>query len=455
MKIKTLPPIVKTAQKATYLCLYEEIKKEILAHRMQYGDQLPSIRTAAKQLGVSVTTIENAYQRLCMEGLICAKAQRGYFVDVSERQAAMHQKIMQAAPHEEQDSKWMDLRTSSMDASLFDGTLWMHYLKDVLAQERWIMSYGDPQGEWILRKALVQYGYAMRGVLSKEDQIVVGANFQTLLYLIGSLYEGKRVIAMEESGFVQGEQVLRDLGFTIRYLPCDDAGIRMNALKAQDIGLLYVNSASCGINKKAMPQMRRSELLAYAKAHHILILEDDHNGELRYQSRMMPAMQGMDMGHQIIYLRSFSKLLLPSLRMSYAVLNDSLYQRYLRRKPNYHPSNSKIEQLAFAQYLRDGHMEKQIHRMRRRYEEKSTALWQLWRKRLPNESIVLDESALRFLYTPKQDVQAYIDCAAQASILIQRHGAAIALSFAAYSTQELQHIVTLLIDAWQEAGLVG
>ncbi len=455
MKITALPLTAKQGKKKYYMCLYEGIRNAVLAGHMKRGDQLPSIRQAAKQLSLSRTTIESAYQRLCMEGLIIASAQRGYFVDVDEQQVQMRKAIIAANTPPQTKETYKDLRSSSMDATMFDDALWLHYLKDVLAQKQWIMSYGDPQGELRLRKALLQYSYAMRGVLCKEDQIVVGANFQSLLYLICSLYEGKRSVGMERGGFVQGEQVFRDCGFTIAYLDYDEQGITLRSLQEHPIGILYINTASCGTRKQALSAKRRDELLAYAREHEVLLLEDDHNGELRYQSRLHPAIQGFDMGKQVIYMRSFSKLLLPSVRMSFMVLNEKLHHTYQQRKQNYHPSSSKIEQLAFANYLSDGHMEKKIYRMRRRYEEKSTALMQLWKERLPKETIVLDESALQLLFYPKRDPDRYVRSAEAVDILIQRQrDASIALSFAAHTKEEIMAIMNELIDVWQKDQLV-
>lgn len=451
MKIKTLVLNPSQSQRR-YLQLYDSICADILQGRMKKGDQLPSIRSAAKQLNVSRTTIENAYQRLLMEGLIVVLPQRGYFVDAEEAQSELRCDIMNTGIEKQPDEEWIDLRSSSIDAEAFDTNVWLHYIKLVLQNHTWLTSYGDSQGEYLLRKTLQKYSYAMRGVLCKEDQIVIGANFQSLLYLICSLYQGKKVIGMEKSGFIQAEQVFHDCGFTIIYLEFDEEGIDISELSKHDLGMLYINSASSGIKKRALHSKRRKELLTYIQEHDVILLEDDHNGELRYQTKLRPAMQGFDRSDHIIYMRSFSKLLLPSIRMSFMVLNESMHQIYKRKKQNYHPSASKLEQLALAHYLMDGHMEKQIRQLRKRYEANSSLMMELLETHFSSFTYLLDETSLQILLYPRRshDVTAYIEAAKDQRILVQRYGKeALALSFASLSATTLKEALLLLAEVWK------
>lgn len=394
MKIRTIH-FDKQGKGPLYVQVYEAIKAEILNGSMKYGDQLPSIRKASELLSISKTSIEAAYQRLLMEGYILAKAQKGYFVDVDEQSKSLRNMMLHQPRSIPTNEKHYDLRSSSIDGDAFDRSLWLHYIKEVIYHDEDLMSYGDPQGEYLLRDALQQYAYSMRGVLGTSSQYVVGASFQSLLYLICSLYEGKKCVGMEEDGFPQAEQVFQDCGFTIVYIPKDEEGMCLDVLQETEIGILYINSASCGTKHKALHSARRNAYLAYAKANKVLLLEDDHNGELRYQSKMRPAMQGFDRHQQVIYIRSFSKLLLPSLRMSFMVLTQAMSEQYQLKKQNYNPSASKIEQLALAHFLFDGQMEKQVRRLRKRYERKSQQFLTCLNTLFPNCELTLDESNLQ------------------------------------------------------------
>lgn len=456
MKLKAIS-FLPSKKGSLYLQLYEAIKDDILAGHMKKGDQLPSIRSCAKQLNVSTTTIENAYQRLWMEGYINAQPHRGYFIDVDEKQADLRREITRIQPVKQSQEQWIDLRSSTIDAQAFDPSIWLHYLKEVLKEDAGIMSYGDPQGELMLRTALQKYAYAMRGVLAKEEQIVVGASFQSLLYLICSLMNGTKRVAMEIGGFPQAEQVFHDCGYEVIYIHHDEEGMILEELDQYELGMIYINSASCGTKKRALRSKRRSALLAYAQAKKIYILEDDHNGELRYQTKMRPAMQGFNLGKQVIYIRSFSKLLLPSIRMSFMVLNESLSTCYQQVKEHYNPSASKIEQLALAHYLMDGHMEKQVRHLRRRYEAKSSSMMKALHTEFPDWEVILDESALQVLIKPKtsSSLDDFIISAKAHHIHIQKHPLQyIALSFAANEAVSIASILHELKEVWLQDGLM-
>lgn len=116
---------------------------------------------------------------------------------------------------------------------------------------------------------------------------------------------------------------------------------------------------------------RRSELLEWAKRTDSLIIEDDYNGELRYSSRPFPALQGAD-GERVIYIGSFSKMLLPSVRIGYAVLTPELLRLYRSRNGFYNQTSSKVEQLALAEYIRTGELERRLRRLRKLYRERSS-----------------------------------------------------------------------------------
>lgn len=450
MKVNAIH-FTKRAGEKIYIQVYDAIKEDILAGYMKYGDQLPSIRVCAKMLSLSRTSIEAAYQRLLLEGYIISKAQRGYFVDVDEKNARLRNDILQIQPSQKPAKTYIDLRSHSIDASSFDRTIWMHYLKDVLEDEEAIMSYGDPQGELPLRSALQKYVYAMRGVLAREEDIVVGASFQSLLYLICSLYDGPLIVGMEQGGFIQAEQVFQDCRISVSMLACDAYGITLEALENSTIGMLYLNTASCGTQKKALCSTRREAILTWAKQHNVLILEDDHNGELRYSSKMRPAMQGFDLGEQVIYLRSFSKLVLPSLRISFMVLNKELSKRYQRLKYRYNASASKIEQMVLASYIRDGHLERQIRRLRKRYEEKCRRMLEALHTYLPDVACIVDESALliQLQFPYPIDIDTYLKLARQANILLQRMASDdLAISFAAVASEEIPTVIQRLTNAW-------
>ena len=181
----------------------------------------------------------------------------------------------------------------------------------------------------------------------------------------------------------------------IKALGHDKFGVTAEELYASKVDVLYLNPANTESMGRPMPISRRAEIIEWASRTGGIVIEDDYNGALRFKSRPVPAMQGMDGGERVVYLGSFSKLLMPSVRISYMVLPDELAAVYRERGMNYNQTSSKIEQIALAEYMRDGHIEKRLRRLRKLYAEKSELLMSLLREAFgQNAHIRLAETAL-------------------------------------------------------------
>lgn len=434
-----------------YKQIYSKIKHDILHGYIKKGDQLPSIRKCEILMKVSKTSIEKAYALLHDEGLIRADAKVGYFVDVDQEHAQMRKMIKAHTTLRAIPKARYDFRSQTMDVDAFDIALWKKYLKGVLDQIDDIATYGDPQGEYNLRQALQQYAYSMRGVLCDCEQIVVGSSFQTLFYILCGLFDTLPVIGMEESGFAQAENVCSDYGLHVVKFKSDENGIPMDALYQSKVDVLYVNSGSYGSEHQAITRKQADALMQWAKLRNTYILEDDHNGELRYQTKVMPAMQGYASDDRVIYAGSFSKLLLPSLRISYMVLPHTFAHAFQNRIACYAPTSSKIEQLALAHYIIDGHLHRHVKRLRKRYERKSMRLLNALHTSFPQATFHLEESALQIVvhFQESFDVTRFCKIAKKDHIYIQynqeKH---IVLSFAGIDEEEIESAVTNLLQIY-------
>lgn len=382
---------------ALYKQIYLKLRKDIMQGYLKKGDRLPSIRSCEQLFKVSKTSVERAYQLLLDEGYISSRPQAGYYVDVDEEHVRMRLSLLQNVQRNPAYRIRYDFRSQSMDHDAFDMTLWKKYLKEVLELHQVITTYGDAQGEVSLREALQKYAYSMRGVLCDVDAILIGASFQSLLFLLCGLLDKQMIVGMEKSGFSQAEEVFKSYGFPIVYLSLEEDGISIAELRKHHVQVLYINAGSLGKNHQPLSKKKKEELLRWAKQANAFIIEDDHNGELRYATKVTSAMQGFDMGERIFYIGSFSRLLLPSLRISYLVMTQDIKQRYISRKDNYAPTSSKIEQLALARYITDGHLERHIRRLKKRYEKKSQHMLDLLHTYLPEASCILEEASLQYV----------------------------------------------------------
>jgi Transcriptional regulators containing a DNA-binding HTH domain and an aminotransferase domain (MocR family) and their eukaryotic orthologs len=360
-----------------YRQLYDSIRGKICGGELTVGEKMPSIRRIADELGVSRTTVEQAYQQLCVEGYLTSRPQSGYYVEAAPQGGFLPPRPESPEKSPEAELPY-DFGSRYVDPRGYDLNLWRKYVRSVLSREDIVSSYGHHQGEPELREQLSRYGTLLRGVDSSPDRIVIGAGVQPLLSLIcGLLGDRAGRVGIEYPCFPHAERVFRDFRMDIAELRHDKYGVMPGELYDSGIDVLYLNPSNTESMGRPMPVSRRAVLLEWAEKTDGLIIEDDYNGALRFRSRPVPAMQGMDGGGRVIYLGSFSKLLMPSVRISYMVLPPDLAELYRVRGSSYNQTSSKIEQLALAEFIRDGHIEKTIRRLRKIYAEKSELLLSL------------------------------------------------------------------------------
>lgn len=388
-----------------YKQLYSSIRKAIENNGLTKGDKLVSIRALSKALGISKTTVEAAYNQLCAEGYIKNSPQRGYFIQgqvlTIEEKNEINNSADTALNH---NYVKYDFSSKSVTVDSTGIKLWKKYVKSYLNKDYILSSYGDPQGEYSLRRALSFYSYSVRGVIATEENIVIGAGTQSLLYLIcGLLRKYGTKIAVEKDASMHFIKVFNDCGFDIVKIDSDHKGIRIDLIKNENPDFLLINPSGSLKSGDRMKMERRYELIEWANENNKFIIEDDYNGEIVYNSRTVPALQ-CSAAQSIIYLGSFSKLLLPSVRIGYMVLPEKLKEIYIKNKHDLNQTASKIEQLALADYIRDGQLERHLRRLKKIYGEKSnlieSALYKQLEKTYKNDfQIKLFETSLAYEIT--------------------------------------------------------
>ena len=347
-----------------YLEVYDYYKNLILEGKLASGSKMPSLRKCSQELKLSRTTIENAYLQLAADGYIIAKAQSGYYVtDIAAHRHPDAKKIQETAPHYR-----FDFASSGVDRESFRFDLWSRYIKSALRQDERMLTYGEAQGELDFRETLAVYIRERRNILCSPDDIVVGASVQSLLQLlcplIKSLYPEHRhqtdempTVSFPTPSFVQGSTVFQDFGFDVRY-------------RNKDSDVIYVSPAHMTKWGEIMPVSRRLELLRYAEEHDSLVIEDDFENEFVYLQKPTPSLFGLSGGNGVVYIGSFSRLLLPSIRISFMVLPAPLLNAYKKKADCYNQTASKAEQIALCQFIRDGHLAAQTRKLKRLYSVK-------------------------------------------------------------------------------------
>ncbi|HCW79609.1 MAG TPA: PLP-dependent aminotransferase family protein [Ruminococcaceae bacterium] len=438
-----------------YRQLYLNIRTAVESGGLKENDRLPSVRRLSDDLHLSCTTVESAYQQLCVEGYIHSSPHRGYFALDARREGPARRTVPPVFHRTVSPEVRYNFGTDCVDIGHTDIKIWRRNVRSALNRENVLCSYGEHQGEIELREALSSYSFGTRGVIATPEQIVIGAGTQPLLSILCGLMERRRSVAMEEPGFPQAEQVFSDYGISVLKLPGDSSGISMDALEKSGARLAYINPSNRICTGSSIPVSRRTELLRWAHRSGGIIIEDDYNGELRYRARPVPAMQGIAGGRGVVYLGSFSKLLLPSVRIGYMVLTPELLKEYLPRAANYNQTASKVEQLALAEYIRSGQMERHLRRLRKLYGAKSERLIKAMKNAFGGKiDILLEETPLTLILTVHTEKNADGLCrlAMKNGVRVQKtEDGKIRLGFAGIPIGDIEDAVQCLKSAWSTA----
>nr|WP_300090774.1 PLP-dependent aminotransferase family protein [Sedimentibacter sp.] len=368
------PVFDKESSKALYIQLYEYIKNEIISGLLKPDSKLPSIREASNTLNLSKTTIENAYSQLVAEGYIENLPKRGYFVcDLTEYNFEINHDIQKKVLNQPLETNYLN---NGVDKDSLDISAWKRLYNKVISDEKTdIYSSGSIQGEKFLRDEIANFVNTMRGGNTSAEQVIVGAGVQYLLgILIGIIKDEYNTVAVETPGFNKAEFIFEDYLFKIRHIEVTDNGFPVEKLRNSDAHLIYISPSHQYPLGTIMPVNKRMELLDWAQKNNGLIIEDDYDAMIRYGGMPIPSLQGLDKNDCVIYLGSFSKMLLPSLRISFMVIPKRLLSKYNEIKYRHTQSTSKIDQIVLANFMKEGYMLKHLRKIKRIYRKKNLSL---------------------------------------------------------------------------------
>ena len=361
-----------------YQQIEEYLKQEIQEGRLIAGMRLPSSRALSANLLVSRSTIETAYDQLVAEGYIEPVAYKGYYV--CEIEGIYFQKAeytKQNNPEKTEIKQRRKLQKYRYDFALngiapesFPTHTWKQLAKQVLSDStEEIFEQGNPYGEDSFREAIAEYLYHARGVKCEKSQILVGAGNDYLLMVLATLFECNKKVAMENPTYLSAWYDLKHTGCSVCTVKSDEMGICIEELEKTGADVVYVMPSHQFPMGTVMPLKRRMELLRWADENQTYIIEDDYDSEFRYKGKPIPALQGFDKNERVIYIGTFSKSIAPSIRISYMALPKKLMRYYQSRYP-FAVTISKVDQKIVELFLRNGHYERHLNRMRRLYKSK-------------------------------------------------------------------------------------
>ena len=385
-----------------YEYLYRCIRDDILAGRLAPDEKLPSKRTFAAHLGVSVITVETAYAQLIAEGYLYSRPRCGFFVERLAPQSRSAQPMTAVSIPQEQREQWnSDFVTNRIPPENFPFSTWSRLLRSVLSEQgEELMQPSSVQGRPELQQAIAQHLYSFRGMDVRPEQIVIGAGTEYLYGLLVQLLGRELCYGVEEPGYQKPAQIYRSNGARCVSVPMDECGVRADELNKKGVDILHISPSHHFPTGVVMPVTRRREILNWCAAEEEhYVLEDDYDCEFRASGRPIPTLQSIDTADRVIYINTFSKTLASAIRISYMVLPLSLVDAFRRKLGFYSCTVSVFDQLALAAFIREGLFEKHINRMRSHYRIQRDRILQRLRESelAPFLTVRMENEGLHFL----------------------------------------------------------
>lgn len=356
-----------------YEYLYQCIKQDILNGILKPGEKLPSKRAMAKNHGIAVITVENAYAQLQVEGYIGAKEKSGFYVHHISQPAALEENSdaeLQEPPTKVESKQWeIDFSSNYHQREAFPLSTWTKLLRRIcLEKEQEFRNPPPPEGVWELREEIANYVQQSKGIPVHPHQVIVGAGTEHLHHLLMQLIGFNRLVAVEDPGYKKVGLLYQSHGMKCLYVPVDAKGMQVEALEGSNASLVHTSPSHHFPTGCVMSIDRRYELLRWARTHQSYIIEDDYDSELRLEGRPIPPLFGLD-SKVVIYMNTFTKTLSPSIRIAYMILPEKLLQRYKEKLYFYASSVSSFEQYTLAAFIRGGYYERHINRLRTYYSQ--------------------------------------------------------------------------------------
>ncbi|MER6559454.1 PLP-dependent aminotransferase family protein [Streptomyces sp. NPDC001027] len=346
--------------------LERALRDAVREGRLAPGSRLPATRRLAAETGISRNTVKAAYDQLVAEGYLTARQGSGTRVAVLPPAAA---DPLGAATRAREPR--FDLRPGSPDVGTFPAAAWLRALRRAIATAPSLAyDYGDPRGRVELRTALSEYLGRARGVIAPPERIVVTSGYVQGLALLTRVLDGGRV-AMEDPGLPFHREVVRRNGGTVTPAPVDEQGVRVADLG--DARAVVVTPAHQYPTGVTLAPGRRRALTEWARARDALIVEDDYDGEFRYDRQPVGALQGMAPG-QVAYLGTASKTLGPALRLGWMVLPPQLVDAVADAKLHSDHHTESIGQLALTELIDSHAYDRHVRASRLRYRRRRDLL---------------------------------------------------------------------------------
>jgi GntR family transcriptional regulator/MocR family aminotransferase len=360
--------------------LEQALREAIRRGRLSPGDHLPSSRALAQELGVARGTVSQVYEQLTAEGYLAARPRSGMLV--APRPGPLPGPALPPAPSFRAPVAGFDLRPGLPELSMFPRREWLAATRHVLQSvPHSAFGYGDPTGCAELRNALADYLGRARGVITTPEHIIVCAGYSHALHLMcQALNHTGATIAFEDPALPDYPATVEKFGLRVSRVAVDRDGMIVDNLRDEVAAVVTpAHQYPLGVT---LGSHRRIQLLAWARRTGSVVLEDDYDGEFRYDRQPVGALQGLAPEH-VVYAGTISKTVAPALRIGWLAAPTRLVPalRDALRFDEVHVNI--IDQLALAHLIRRGDLDRHLRRCRARYRHRRDRLGEAITGRLP------------------------------------------------------------------------
>ena len=417
--------------------IYRQLLDAILDGRLRAGERLPPSRELAQRLDVARNTVAVAYERLVAEGFLTARVGDGTYVSDEAGPTTRSRRAPTGADVRPRPV-WSTLRGDRAkrdlaynfnvgvpDVQLFPLETWRRLVaRNLRLATIGSGQYGDPAGDRGLRAAIARYAGVARSVRAGADDVLLTQGAQQAIDLVGRvLIEPGDLVAVEEPGYPPARQAFLTLGARVVGVPVDAEGLDVEAIP-RGVRLVYTTPSHQFPTGVPMSLARRTALLAWADEAGALVVEDDYDSEFRYSTRPLEPLQSLDRDGRVVYVGTFSKTLLPLLRVGYLVAPVSLQPalRHAKRIADRH--GETFTQAALAEFLDEGLLARHVRKATRVYAERHELVLATLRRDFDAWLDVIPSSAGLHICTRRRsdatvDIQAVIDQVATSDVAVE------------------------------------
>lgn len=362
-------PMNQRDEKTKYYYLYSAIKEDILSGTLRKNEKLPSKRALAEHLGVSLITVETAYQMLKDEGYIESRERSGYYVmelKLLGKRDNVARELELLEHGQRKKLRFLENTEHQEQTSIFPESVYFKTVRGVLNDYGSELLEKSPnEGCAVLRNAIAKYLLRYRGIFAQPEQIIIGSGAEHLYSTVVRMFGNDKVYGLEDPSYQQIRMVYEGMGAECEMLKMGKEGILSTELERTQADILHVTPFHSYPSGVTATVRKRQEYLEWAKQKKRIIIEDDFDSEFFMPGKPIDTLYMTDDSQQVIYINTFSKSLSPSIRIGYMILPEKYLEEYHKTMGEFSCTVPVLDQYVLAEFIDKGHFEQHLNRVRK------------------------------------------------------------------------------------------